>query len=214
MLTAALFDIDGTLADTTRLIREAVTQVLREDGIVPTAEEMRRGWTMTALDRMRLWARSEAQAESLTARYHERYLALHDSLIRPFPGMEETLTALAAREVRMAVVTSKIRATALRTLESLRLARFFPVVVCEEDAPAPKPDPAPLLLAARRIEATAGETLMVGDGAVDIQAGRRAGMVTAGAGWGALDLAALREAEPAHLLAQPAELVGLFEARA
>lgn len=214
MLTAVLFDIDGTLADTTVLIRETVTQVLHDDGIVPTEDEMRRGWTMTALARMRLWARSEAHATALAARYHERYLARHDALIRPYAGMEEALTVLAERKVRMAVVTSKIRITALRTLEALGLARFFSMVVSEEDSPAPKPDPAPLLLAAQRIDAHPGETLMVGDGAVDILAGRRAGMVTGGAGWGALDLAALREAEPTHLLAYPAELLGLFEARA
>lgn len=214
MLTAALFDIDGTLADTTLLIREAVTQVLHEDGIVPTDDEMTRGWTMTALARMRLWARSEAHAAALAARYHERYLARHDVLIRPYPGMDETLMVLAERKVPMAVVTSKIRVTALRTLEALGLARFFSVVVSEEDSPAPKPDPAPLLLAVRRIGANPAETLMVGDGAVDILAGRRAGMVTAGAGWGALDLAALQEAEPTHLLVHPADLVGLFDARA
>jgi len=211
VLAAALFDIDGTLADTTLLIREAVTQVLGEDGITPSEEEMRKGWTMTALERMRLWARSEAQAAALTARYHERYLARHDALIRPYVGMRETLHALARRSVRMAVATSKIRLTALRTLDALRLAPFFPVVVCEEDAPAPKPDPAPLLLAAGRIEAIPAETLMVGDGAVDILAGRRAGMVTAGAGWGALDLAALRDAGPSHLLAHPGDLLALFE---
>lgn len=210
MLAAALFDIDGTLADTTQLIRDAVTQVLRQDGIVPTEEDMKRGWTMTALDRMRLWARSEAHAAALTARYHERYLTLHDTLIRPYPGMDETLTALAGRGVRMAVVTSKIRLTALRTLEALRLARFFPVAVCEENSPAPKPDPAPLLLAATRIGAAPASTVMVGDGVVDVAAGRAAGMDTAGAGWGAIDPDALRRARPTYFLDRPAQLLEVF----
>lgn len=210
MLAAALFDIDGTLADTTLLIREAVTQVLREDGIVPSEDEMRKGWTMTALDRMRLWARSEAHAAALTARYHQRYLALHDALIRPYPEMAETLTALTAREIRMAVVTSKIRLTALRTLEALELARFFSVAVCEEDSPTPKPDPAPLLLAAARIGAAPGSTLMVGDGVVDMAAGRAARMATAGAGWGAIDPDALREARPTYFLDRPAQLLEVF----
>ncbi|MGH2453751.1 MAG: HAD family hydrolase [bacterium] len=213
MLTAVLFDIDGTLADTTTLIREAVTQVLREDGIVPTGDQMAQGWTMTALDRMRLWARSEPHAVALTTRYHERYLALGDALVRPYPGMTETLTALAGREIAMAVVTSKIRTTALQTLDALGLAQFFPIMICEEDSPLPKPDPAPLLLAAGKIGAAPEATLMVGDGAVDIVAGHRAGMATAGAVWGALDRQALREAGPTYLLAQPADLRELFDAR-
>ncbi|MBI3974887.1 MAG: HAD-IA family hydrolase [Armatimonadetes bacterium] len=210
MLTAALFDIDGTLADTTLLIRDAVTQVLRADGIVPTDDEMKKGWTMTALDRMRLWARSEVHAADLTSRYHERYLARHDALVRPYPGVEETLAALAGRGIPMAVVTSKIRTTALRALDALGLQRFFAALICEEDTPVPKPDPAPLLLAAEQIGARPATTLMVGDGAVDILAGRDAGMVTAGAGWGALDPQALRAARPTYLLAQPADLLELF----
>ncbi len=212
VLTAALFDIDGTLADTTLLIRDAVTQVLREDGIVPTDDEMKKGWTMTALDRMRLWARSEAHAAALTARYHDRYLALHDALLRPYPGMAETLAALARRGIGMAVVTSKIRATARRTLEVLGLAGFFPVMVCEEDSPIPKPDPTPLLLAAARIGAAPASTLMVGDGAVDVLAGGAAGMATAGAGWGAVDRDALKGAGPTYYLAQPGDLLALFAA--
>lgn len=214
MLAAALFDIDGTLADTRRLIREAVTQTLGEDGIVPSEDAMRRGWTMTALDRMRLWARSEAHAAALTERYHARYLALHDALLQPFPEMGETLAALAARGVRLGVVTSKIRATALRTLEALRYSGFFPVVICEEDAPLPKPDPAPLRLAAARLEVSPEACLMVGDGAVDVAAGRAAEMATAGAGWGAVDEAALAEVGPTYLLARPSELLDLFPAPA
>jgi len=210
VLTAALFDIDGTLADTSVLIRDAVTHVLREDGIVPTDDEMKKGWTMTALDRMRLWARSEAHASALTARYHERYLLLHDSLLRPYPGMEETLSALAEWGIAMAVVTSKIRATATRTLRTLGLERFFPVLICEEDSPVPKPDPAPLLLAAARIGVLPERTLMVGDAAVDVEAGRRAGMVTAGAGWGAQDADALREARPTYLLSRPPDVLELL----
>src|SRR3989337_1321193 len=86
-LAAALFDIDGTLVDTTAAIREAVTQVLQEEGITPTWEEIKAGWSLRAADRMELWVRERSRAEDLAARYIERYLALQDSLIRPYPGM-------------------------------------------------------------------------------------------------------------------------------
>lgn len=215
MLTTALFDIDGTLADTSTLIRDAVTQVLREDGILPTEEQMRMGWSLTALDRMRLWARSEAHAAALTARYHERYLALHDALLRPYPGMAETLATLAGRQIAMGVVTSKVRATAVRTLTALALQRHFGVLICEEDSPVPKPDPAPLLLAAARLGATPAATLMVGDSDADVRAGAAAGMRTVGALWGTVDPDALRAGAPTWILSQPTDLLALpWEVRA
>ena len=212
MLVAALFDIDGTLVDTTAAIREAVTQVLQEEGITPTWEEIKAGWSLRAADRMELWVRDRSRAEDLAARYIERYLALQDSLIRPYPGMAETLARLAARGIPMGVVTSKQRVSALRTLAAFDLERFFRVIVAEEDVPAPKPDPGPLLLAAARLEVPPPQAVMVGDGAVDVEAGRAAGIPTAGALWGTVDPEALRAAEPTWLLRAPADLLVLFGA--
>ncbi len=211
MLTAALFDIDGTLVDTTAAIREAVTQVLGEEGITPTWEEIKAGWTLRAADRMQLWVPDRSHAEELAARYVERYLALADALNKPFPGMAETLARLAARGIPMGVVTSKRRNSALRTLADFDLDRFFRVIICEEDAPVPKPDPAPLLLAAARLAVAPPETVMIGDGDVDVTAGRAAGMRTAGALWGTVDPEALRAAEPTWLLRAPADVTVLFE---
>lgn len=212
MLSAALFDIDGTLVDTVALIREAVTQVLQEEGITPTWEEIKQGWSLRAADRMQLWVRDRGRAEALAERYLERHLALQETLIRPYPGMAETLAHLAARGITLGVVTSKRRVSALRTLAAVDLERYFRVIICEDDVPAPKPDPGPPLLAAARLGAAPRETLMVGDGDVDIRAGHAAGMRTAGALWGTVDPDALRAAKPTWLLAQPADLLSLFGA--
>lgn len=210
MLAAALFDIDGTLVDTTAAIREAVTQVLQEEGITPSWEEIKAGWTLRAADRMQLWVPDRSRAEDLAARYVERYLTLQ-ALNKPFPGMAETLARMAARGIPMGVVTSKRRSSALRTLADFGLDRFFRVIICEEDAPVPKPDPAPLLLAAARLAVAPPEAVMIGDGDVDVTAGRAAGMRTAGALWGTVDPEALRAAEPTWLLRAPADVIVLFE---
>lgn len=213
MLAAALFDIDGTLVDTTAAIREALTEVLRQEGVAPTWEEIKRGWTLPAADRMQLWVPDRERAEVLATRYVERYLALQDSLSKPYPGMAATLDGLAARGTPLGVVTSKRRATAIRTLAVFGLERFFHVIVCEEDAPLPKPDPAPLLLAAARLQVSPAATVMIGDGDVDVRAGRAAGMLTAGALWGTVDREALRRAEPTWLLRAPADVLVLFQSR-
>ncbi len=209
-LVACLFDIDGTLADTGAAIREAVTQVLQEEGITPTWEEIRSGWTLPAADRMALWVRDRRRAEALAERYVARYLALQENLVRPYAGMDKTLARLQARGIALGVVTSKRRIAALRTLRTLGLEQHFPVVVCEEDVPAPKPDPSPLLLAAERLGVPPALSVMVGDGEVDVAAGKAAGMHTAGALWGTVAREALRAAGPDWLLQTPDELLSLF----
>jgi len=207
VLAAALFDVDGTLADTTALIREAITQILQEEGISPTWEEIRAGWSLRAADRMQLWVRDRARAEMLAQRYVERYLALQDALIRPYPGMAETLARLAAQGVSLGVVTSKRRASALATLGAFELERYFRVIVTEDDVATPKPDPVPLLLGATRLGAAAPETVMVGDGDVDIRAGKAAGMRTVGALWGTIDPEALQAAHPTWVMRNPTDLL-------
>ncbi len=208
-LAAALFDIDGTLVDTSALIRRAVTQTLEEEGITPSEEEMKLGWTMRAVDRMQVWVRERARAEELAARYQQRYLERHDALAREFAGMTDTLRELSARGVALAVVTSKFRRPALRTLEAFGYDRTFPVIVTEEDVAVPKPDPEALLLAAHRLKVTPAETVMVGDGAVDMRAGTAAGMRTVGALWGTIDPEGLRAVRPTWLLERPGELLTL-----
>lgn len=167
-LVACLFDIDGTLADTGAAIREAIVQVLREEGIRPTWEEIRSGWTLAGLE---------------------------------------------ARGIALGVVTSKRRTAALCTLRTLGLERHFPVVVCEEDAPVSKPDPAPRLLAAERQGVPPALSVMVGDGGVDVSAGKAAGMRTSGALWGTVAPELLRAAGPDWLPQTPSELLSIFPGR-
>src|SRR3972149_12006330 len=72
VLAAALFDIDGTLVDTTAAIREAVTQVLQEEGITPTWEEIKAGWSLRAAARMELWGRDPSGSADLRAPFLAR----------------------------------------------------------------------------------------------------------------------------------------------
>jgi len=209
VLAAALFDVDGTLVDTTALIREAVTQVLQEDGITPTWEDLKAGWTLRAADRMRRWARSAEHAGDLADRYERRYLELHDTLVRAYAGMAEALATLAARGIALAVVTSKRRRPALRTLTTFGYDRHFNVIITEDDGLPPKPDPAPLVAATKRLGFAVSAAVMVGDGVVDVQAGAAAEMRTAGALWGTVDADTLRAAGPDWLLVRPADLLTL-----
>ncbi|HEY3285038.1 MAG TPA: HAD family hydrolase, partial [Armatimonadota bacterium] len=139
---------------------------------------------------------------------HRAFQAGLMHLIRPFPGMTETLAGLRDAGVGTAVVTSRsIRSTRV-TLERLGLWDRLDTVVTPEDTQRHKPDPEPLLLAASRLKAQPAECLMVGDTENDLAAGRAAGMATCGVTYGFLGEGILA-GRPTYRIACPEGLLNV-----
>jgi phosphoglycolate phosphatase len=88
----------------------------------------------------------------------------------------ETLGVLHRRRFKLGVVTNKPALAARQILESLLLSQFFSVVVGGDTLQERKPQPAPLLEAARQLDLDPGQILMVGDNIHDVKAARAAGM--------------------------------------
>ena len=91
------------------------------------------------------------------------------------PGARSVLKSL-GRNFRLAVVTSGSRQRVRRQLREFKLADYFSVCICSEDAPKKKPHPAPLLLALDRLHADPKDCVYVGDAPEDIQMARCAGV--------------------------------------
>jgi HAD superfamily hydrolase (TIGR01509 family) len=87
------------------------------------------------------------------------------------PGCRELLQWIAARNIKTALITRNSRRSMQTVVErhELRLS----VLITRDDA-APKPDPAPLLLACERLASSCDRAWMVGDGRYDIEAGAAA----------------------------------------
>ncbi|MCX7854339.1 MAG: HAD family hydrolase, partial [Caldilineales bacterium] len=95
------------------------------------------------------------------------------------PGVEATLQRLKPT-YRLALVTTRDREAVGHFLQRNGLADLFDAVVTRDDVRRLKPHPEPVILAAQRLGLTPQECLMVGDTAVDIQAGGAAGARTVG----------------------------------
>ncbi|MGD9840428.1 MAG: HAD family hydrolase [Candidatus Bipolaricaulis sp.] len=98
----------------------------------------------------------------------ERYL-------RPTPGAEEVLRAIRRAGGRTAIVTHDAGAAAQHHLAALGWAELLDAVIGLEMCTERKPSPGPLLAACRALRLAPGETVMVGDTASDLAAGRAAG---------------------------------------
>ncbi|HEX5474766.1 MAG TPA: HAD-IA family hydrolase [Vicinamibacterales bacterium] len=173
-----VFDLDGTLVDSRQDLADAANVLIREHGGSPLPVEAVAamvGEGAAVLVRRALTAAGlEPHAPGAVA----RYLALYDERLlnhtMVYDGIPEALAALQPRAT-LAVLTNKPAEAARRVLAGLDIARAFRWVF-GGDGPLPrKPDPAGLLELVRLSGATAVDTVMVGDSAVDLRTARAAG---------------------------------------
>lgn len=206
---AAVFDLDGTLVDTVPLIVASYQHAFRTHLGREEDEALIRSWIGQPLIRA-FRSVDESKADAL----YDTYIGWnHDNterLIRPFDGAAALLTALREAGVTIGVATSKRRPQAQRALELTGLAGLVEPTVTMEDTDAHKPDPAPILLACKRIGVTPDQAVYVGDAAVDVRAGAAAGLDTIAVTWGAGTGAELSGATPTETAHTFAELQGLL----
>jgi pyrophosphatase PpaX len=204
-----LFDLDGTLLDSTPMIVESLRHTVRThldwdpsdtvliDGIgTPLKAQFEQhqqlcGGTVDA-----------ARGAAMLATYLEHNLAIHDARIQAFAGVGAMLERLKARGARLGVVTSKSTPTARRGLDVCGLSAAFEVLVGWHDVQQHKPHPEPVrtALAALGEPAEHDRVVYVGDSPHDLYSGRAAGVATAAATWGPFTRARLAPAAPDHWL--------------
>jgi phosphoglycolate phosphatase len=127
---------------------------------------------------------SEARLAELQSEYLARYARSLSVKSALFPGLSEVLAELDRLACPWGVVTNKPQHLTAPLMQALGLADRASCVVSGDTLPQRKPDPAPLLLAARQLGVTPDEAVYVGDAARDIEAGRAAGMTTIAAAYG------------------------------
>ncbi|WP_280563998.1 phosphoglycolate phosphatase [Chromohalobacter sp. 48-RD10] len=178
-----VFDLDGTLIDSVPDLAAAVDGALREQGLPEVGEAAVRGWVGNGSRRLveRALYAVGAQDMELEAA-HEIFLRYYRQapcrLTHVYPGVREALEALAARGVTLGLITNKPTAFIAPILKCLDLERYFALTLGGDALSTRKPDPAPLLHLADRLEIAPSACLMVGDSRHDVEAGRRAGFRT------------------------------------
>ena len=212
-LRAVLFDLDGTLIDSIALIVAAMHHAFEGfDGTVPADADWMAGIGTPLWKQLALYARSPAELDLLRDRYRAYQMIHHDAVVREFPGTTETLATLRARNLAMALVTSKVDLLAQRGLDLTGLSTFIKVVVGADSVSRHKPEPEPVLLALARLGVAPEEAVFVGDSPHDVSSGNAAGVVTIGALWGPFTREQIAVARPAHLLSTIRELPLLLDA--
>ena len=210
MIRGVLFDNDGTLVDTYNLLltsyRYATKQVLSKD----FSDEKLMAGVGTPLEVQACsFTDDPAVQEELVRVYREYNHAIHDDVVKAFPGMLETLAHLHAAGVKLGVVTAKRHALAWRGLEIVGAVPYLEGLIGPDDCPVSKPDPTSVLMGAEMLGLAPEECLYVGDSPFDIQAGNAAGCPTVAVTWGMFDEDVLRAEKPTYVINTFEELEAL-----
>jgi len=207
---AVLFDLDGTLIDSTRLIIESYHHTMRvHRGHTLAEAEWIKGLGTPLRVQFRRFTDDPDEIQRMIATYREWNLAHHDQMVRGFPGAVEAVRALKAAGVKLAIVTSKNRHGVRIGLERGGFDGPFDTVVTSDDLEASKPDPAPVVAALAALGESPDAALFVGDSPHDIAAGRNAGTRTAACLWGPFERAVLEAENPDYFLTAFGELLPL-----
>lgn len=185
---AVLFDLDGTLVDSAPDLAGAANDLRAQHGLPPLPyESLRpmvgsgaRGMIGVAFGRAPGDDDFDTLRDAFLDRYAERMLQ-HTAI---FPTVARVLNSLDGAGLPWGIVTNKHTRFAEPLVQALDLRPR--TLVCGDTAAHPKPHPAPLLEAARRLALSPNTCIYVGDDLRDMQAGRAAGMPVLAAAWGYL----------------------------
>lgn len=208
-----LFDLDGTLIDSIRLIIDSYHHTFKTHGLPARTDDE---WLAGIGTPLRVVfgeiAQQPEQMERLIATYRDYNMAHHDTQVIPYVGAPELIRRVKELGYRTGLVTSKNRPGAIRGLKLAGIADHFDVLVCADDVINPKPHPEPVLKAIAQLGAVAGETLFIGDSVHDMRCGREAGVLTGAVLWGPFGRGDLETTNPDYWLESPEDLLTLLEA--
>ena len=183
-----IFDFDGTLGDTRRNIVTTMQMTIAELHLPNRSEEECAATIGLPLAECFRTLFPDIQ-EELISRCTETYRRLFNENLKnihpeAFPGVVETLSVLHQIGFTLTIASSRSHNSLTELTQNMGIANYISYILGADDVKEAKPKPEPVLKTLVEMHFDAGETLVVGDMAVDIQMGANAGTKTCGVTWG------------------------------
>lgn len=206
-----MFDLDGTLADTGHDLADAVNFTRAHFDLAPLPEKMVYGHVGRGVEHLLKHALPEGgpayfhEVMRVFVDRYEKHL-LHRTVL--YPGVLSALDYF--RGKRRVVVSNKIERLTIAVVRGLGVESEFDAILGGDSAAEKKPHPALLMSVLQRFEIPAANALMISDGDTDIEAGKRAGVITCGVTYGLGNKDDLIAAQPDFLIDDLSELGKYF----
>ena len=214
---AFLFDNDGTLTDSNKLIVESWQYMARklighEVGLDEVYESFGRPLDDVMEDVVKRYNLNCTYAD-LCDTYREYQVKHSKGGIPVFDGIPETLDALNDLGIKLGVVTSRINDSVEEILKETGIFDNFDAIIGAYDTNIHKPNPEPALLCCQKLGVDPKDALMIGDAVYDIQCGHNAGCKTCFVAWSACTTLeqAIEGSHPDYIVYSPQELLDLVK---
>lgn len=184
MVKLVIFDYSGTLVNDLRESWQAISKIVELYGKKSdTLEQFRWNWKLPYWDYLiekKGFTPEEAYDERIPKLYIEFYKELIDR-VTPFSDVKETILELAAKSIKLAIVSQTPRDLISNVMGKYDLSRYFDdrLVLGFHDYKKQKPCPESILLVLNELGLNGSEAVYVGDMREDIIAAKRAGVIPA-----------------------------------
>jgi HAD superfamily hydrolase (TIGR01509 family) len=194
VVTAVLFDVDGTLVDSNDAHAHAWVLAFAEHRVEVDFGEVRRRIGMGGdklMPEVSGIAEDSPQGSAIAGRRKQIFRDRFLPTLRAFPDAGPLVSAIKARGLTVVAASSAKREELDPLLEIAGATSLMDETTSSDDAESSKPDPDIVHAALHRARARASDALMIGDTPYDVDAARRAGVAAIAfrcGGWTDADL--------------------------
>jgi phosphoglycolate phosphatase len=182
--THLIFDMDGTLIDSSELLANTINYVRKAIGLTAMDETtIIQALNDTSINPAEFYYEAERFEPIHEEHFQRYYLQNHHKESRLYDGVADLLAAVDKR-CALSIATNAYEVSARPLLERFGIADYFDLVLCADQVPKPKPHPIMIETIIGHYGAPKNDFLMIGDGRRDIEAAKRAGIEGLLVGWG------------------------------
>ena len=192
-----LFDLDGTLCDTDEMIVQTMFSIYKEYKPVKerTREELYYFSGPPIFETLKKEF-PDYPPEEMYDVFKRVSKGFYQSTVKPFKDEVKVLKALKERGYLLGVVTNKGLPLTLYSLEICHINSLFDVVISADDVASPKPNPAGIEMALKRLNIkNKREVLYIGDNDIDYETASNAGLDTMLVTWGPREIKVIGKAK-------------------
>jgi phosphoglycolate phosphatase len=178
-----LVDLDGTMIDTVPDLAYAIDGMMSQLDMPQRGEGKVRRWIGNGIDKLVKRALvdgldgepDEGLFQAALHLFKVLYTECNGRHSRLYPQVREGLTWLKSQNYLLVCITNKAEQFTIPLLKSLHIFDDFRLIISGDTLPKKKPDPLPLLHAAKHFQIEPCNSLIIGDSINDVQAARSAG---------------------------------------
>lgn len=206
-----LFDVDGTLVDSTSAVVACMKQTALDMGGEVTDEtELKASFGRGLMNTLKPWV-PEGKIDEAIEQYMRNFHSIVGENIRLYDGVEELLALLDKRDIPMGIVTGNKMSEMQGIFDRFEIESYFGSVICADSIPFQKPSPEPVQEALHLLHQPIEGAVFIGDSEHDIRSGKLAGVKTIAVKGGSSPEDRLLAAEPDFVVEKISDVLDLLQ---